>query len=88
MSSVVYPEFPAVERPHEPVHVNETLAEARLPGGSILCTYLPADPVCIILTYQDRNRHAEHEMMFLPKDGIREAIAVLQATLSMLEEGE
>ena len=88
MSSVVYPEFPAVERPHEPVHVNETLAEARLPGGSILCTYLPIDQSIIVLTYQDRDQFGQYEMMFLPKDGIREAIAVLQATLSMLEECE
>ena len=85
---IVYPNFPTVNRPPEPVHVHNPLAEEPLPGGSTLCTYLPFDPVCVVLTYQDRDRYADHEFIFLPRDGIRQAIAVLQRTLDHLEGGD
>ena len=86
---IVYPNFPTVDRPHEPVHVHHPIAAELLPGGSTLCTYLPAlegDP-CFVLTYQDRDRYSTHEFIYLPRDGIRQAIAVLQRTLDHLEGG-
>lgn len=84
---VLYPQFPTVERPPDPVHISEPMASVSLPNGDEVITYQCADPRIIGLAYQDRERLNYGGLIVLPRESLATIIELLNHTVVHMEDG-
>lgn len=83
---ILYPKFPTVDRPPDPIHVSYPLSHCTLSSGDELVSFRCIDPRLIGIAYQDRERLGYGTALIIPREDLTRFIDMLNDARLQSEE--